>query len=275
MPGEALVTLANPGAVLRGVWPELLADDTAGLRRIARLVDQRLRDENGVVNVIAVEPIITLLLEDHAPWRSGEYIEGLLRAWLRGHVVANTAAGHRLRILLRERLVEACTAANRRLAEEREAAAAARAARTQEEVERERRFVESHSGLFSEIGYGGRHRRQRPEVAREITDKIVLELLALLGPDLGTDGEAILRRVAQDAPSWLAPAVEELFTARALANYRRGLLAQLTEAYYLDDEADGGSGLFDDGVRSHHARSVGVVPLACVVPRPVHGAVSD
>ena len=261
VPGEALVTLANPGAVLRDVWPELLADDTAGLRRIARLVDQRLRDENGVVNVIAVEPIITLLLEDHAPWRSGEYIEGLLRAWLRGHVVANTAAGHRLRILLRERLVEACAAANRRLAEEREAAAAARAARTQEEVERERRFVESHSGLFSEIGYGGRHRRQRPEVAREITDKIVLELLGLLGPDLGTDGEAILRRVAQDAPSWLAPAVEELFTGRALANYRRGLLAQLTEAYYLYDEADG-FGPFDDGVRSHHARSLGLAPLA-------------
>ena len=225
------------------------------------MVDQRLRDDDGIVDVIAVEPIITLLLEDHTPWRFGEYAKGLLRAWLCGHVVANTAAGHRLRILLRERLVEACAAADRRLAEEREGATAARGARTPEEVERERRFVESHSGLFSEIGYGGRHRRQRPEVTREITDKIVLELLALLGPDLGNDGEAILRRVAQDAPSWLAPAVEELFTGRALANYRRGLLAQLTEAYYLDDEADGGSGLFDDGVRSHHARSVGVVPL--------------
>ena len=155
-----------------------------------------------------------------------------------------------------------CTkAADRRLAEEREAAAGARAARTPEEVEQERRFVESHSGLFSEIGYGGRHRRQRPEVADEITDKTVLELLALLGPDLGNDGEAILRRIAQDAPSWLAPAVEKLFTGRALASYRRRFLAQLTEAYYLDEEADG-SGLSDDGVRGHHARSVGVFPLA-------------
>ena len=261
VPGEALLKLGNPAAVLRDAWPELLADDAAGLRRLARLVDQRLRNDNGIVDVIAIEPIITLLLEDNAPWRSGEYAQDLLRSWLRGHIVANTAAGHRLRILLRERLVEACGAADRRLAEEREAAAAARAARTPEEVEQERRYMESHSGLFSEIGYGDRHRRRRPEVPRKITDKIILELLALLGPDLGNEGEAILCRVEQDAPSWLAPAVEEFFTGRALANYRRGLLARLTEAYYLDDEADG-SGPFEDGVRRHHARSVGLAPLA-------------
>ena len=261
VPGEALITLGNPGAVLRDAWPELLAADAPGLRRLSRLVDQRLRDNNGIVNVIAVEPIITQLLEDHAQWRSGEYAQGLLRAWLHGHVVANTAAGHPLRILLRERLIEACAAADRRLAEERETAAAARAARTPEEVEQDHRIVESHRELFSEIGYGGRHRRQRPEIAHEITDEIVLELLALLGPDLGNDGEAILHRVAQDEPSQLAPAVEELFTGRALAGYRRGFLAHLTEAYYLVDEADG-SDLFDDGIRSHHARSVGLVPGA-------------
>ena len=119
--------------------------------------------------------------------------------------------------------------------------------------------MESHSGPFSEIGYGGR-RRQRPEVPHEIKDEIVLELLALLGPDLARDGEAILHRVAQDAPSWLAPAVEKLFTGRALANYRRGLLAQLTEAYYLDDEADD-SDLSNYGVRSHHSQGLNV-PLA-------------
>ena len=261
VPGEALLTIANPGAVLRDAWPELSADNAAGLRRIARLVDQRHRDDNSIVNIIAVEPIIALLLEDRAPWRSGEHAQALLRNWLCAHVVANTAAGHRLRILLHERLVDACTAADRRLAQEQEVAAAARAARTPEEVEQERRLVESRPELFSEIGYGGRHRRQRPEIAREITDEIVVELLALLGPDLGDGGEAILRRVARDAPQALAPAVEEFLTGRALASYRRGLLAQVTEAYYLDDEADG-SGFHDDGVRSHHARSLGVVPLA-------------
>ena len=260
VPGEALLTIANPGAVLRDSWPELNAEKAAGLRRLARLVEQRLSTD-GIVDIVAVEPIITLLLEDHAPWRSREYAQRLLRDWLRAHVVANTAAGHSLRILLRERLVEACAAADRRLVHTQEAAAAALAERSLEEVESKRRFVESHPELFLEIGYDGRRRRARPEVPHEITNEIVVELLALLGPDLGDDGETILRRVARDAPSTLAPAVEEFLTGRALSGYRRGLLATLTEAYYLDDEADG-SGLSDDGVRSHHARSLDVVPLA-------------
>ena len=261
VPGEALLALADPEALLRDAWPELLADGAAGLRRLARLVDQRLGDGNVVVDVGAVEPIIDLLLEDRTPWRSGNYARVLLRDWLRGHVVASTSAGHRLRILLRERLVDACAAADRRRAKEHEAAEAARAAHTPEENERERQRLERHSVLFSEIGYGGRRPRQRPEVPREIKDKDVLELLALLGPDLGDDGEAILRRVAKDAPSWIAPAVEELYTGRALASRRRGLLVKLTEAYYLDDEVDDYE--FDaEGIRRHHARSVGVVPLA-------------
>ena len=253
VPSEALVTLPSPGAVLREAWPELLADGAAGLRRLARLVDQRLRGDNGIVDIVAVEPIITLLLDDHAPWRSGKYAQGLLRAWLCGHVVADTPAGDPLRILLCEHLVTACAAADRRLAEEREAAAATPTNRTPAEVERERQIVG--------ISYRGRHRRQRPEVPVEITDEIVLELLALLGPDLGNGGEAILRRVAQDAPSWLAPAVDGPFASRALASYRGGLLAHLTEAYFLDDEADRFD-LFDDGIRNHRARSVLYDPLS-------------
>ena len=261
VPGEALLALADPEALLRDAWPELLADGAAGLRRLTRLVEQRLGEGNVVVDVGAVKPIIEILLEDHTPWRSGNCARDLLRDWLRGHVVASTSAGHRLRILLRERLVDACAAADRRHAKEREAADAARAARTPEEIEQERQFLEKHSVLFSEIGYRGRRPRQRPEVPREIKDKDVLELLALLGPDLGDDGEAILRRVAKDAPSWIAPTVEELYTGRALASRRRGLLVELTEAYYLDNEVDDYE--FDaEGIRRHHARSVGVVPLA-------------
>ena len=257
VPGEALLALADPEVVLREAWPGLLAADAAGLRRLARLVVQRHRHDNGIVDIIAVEPIITLLLEDHAPWTSGEHAQGLLRDWLRGHVVAKSGAGHRLRIVLRQRLVEACAAADR-LAEERATAAAARAARTLEELGQERRFLESRSELFPEIGYGSR-RRQRPEIPHEITDEVVLELLALLGPDLGTDGEAILCRVARDAPWRLAPALEALFTGNALANYRPAFLAELAEAYYLDDEADGS---YDYGIRDHRARSIAAAPLA-------------
>ena len=257
VPGEALLALADPEAVLRDAWAGLLAADAAGLRRLARLVDQRCRDENGIVDVTAVEPIITPLLEDHAPWMSGEHARGLLRDWLRCHVVAKTGAGHRLRIVLRQRLVEACTAADR-LAEERARAAAARAARAPEEVDRERQFTENHSPPFPEFGYGDR-RRQRPEIPHEITNEVVLELLALLGPDLGTDGEAILCRVARDAPWRLAPSVEELLTGNALASYRPALLAELAEAYYLDDEADGS---YDYVIRDHRAGSIAAAPSA-------------
>ena len=261
VPGEALVTLADFSAVLRDAWPELRADDSAGLQRLARLVDQRLRKDNGTVDHVSIEPIIKLLLDDETPWRIGDYAEDLLREWLLGHAIADTPAGHPLRILLRRRLVETCAAGDRRLDEEREAAAAARAARTPEEIERERRFEERNLELFAELGYGGRHRRKRPDVPSECTDEVFLELLALLGPDLGDTGEEILRRVARDAPAWLAPAVEEPFAGLALSKCRRGLLAQLTEAYYLDDESNG-AGIFRDGIRSHRARRVGLSPLS-------------
>ena len=263
VPSEALLKLADPEALLRDAWPNLLADNGVGLLRLARLVKQRLRDQNGIIDHVAVEPIITLLLDDDKPWRSGSYVQDLLRGWLHGHVVADTAAGQRFRVLLRERLVEACAEADRHLTEKRDAEATAHAARTPQKVEQERQFMEKNRSFFSEIGYGGQSPRQRPEVPREIRDEIVLELIALLGPDLGAEGEAILRRVAQDAPACLAPSVEELFTSRALASYRGGLLAHLTEAYYLDDEAVvDGFGIHEDGVRNHHSRSLGLTPMA-------------
>jgi hypothetical protein len=177
-----------------------------------------------------------------------------LRDWLRALVISDTPAGHQLRLRLRDRLVAACAEADRRLQAEREAAAAAaaQAARSAEEIAEEREFMESRRALFMEIGYPRSRRRARPEIPSEITDDVIVELLALLGPDLGDEGEAVLRRVAQDAPGQLGPAVEELFTGRALASGRRGLLAELTVAYYLDDEADG-SGFHEDGIRHHRA----------------------
>ena len=260
VPGEAMLKLGNPSPVLRDAWPMLQADDAAGLRRLARLVDQRLCTD-GVVDILALEPIITLLLEDSVPWRRGEYAQRLLRDWLRAHVMAETPHAHPLRVLLRQRLVAACSAAERRAAEQRKALVAARAARTPEDFAEERRHEKSHRRLMSEIGSGGRRRRQRPEIAPEVTQENVIELLALLGSDIGEDGEAILRRVARDAPERLAPAVEEHLTGRALAGNPRGLLAALTEAYYLDDEADG-SRPFDDGIRGHHARHLAFAALA-------------
>ena len=258
VPSESLVTLADPSAVLRDAWPKLPVSDATGLRRLARVVDQRLRDENGIVNLNAIEPIVELLLEDSAPWQSGKYASDLLREWLHGHAFSRTPPGHPLRTLFRERLVEAYTEGDRRLIEQREDEVAARADRTPEDIERERQFLENHPWLLSEVGSGDQLRRERPEVPRECRDEVFLELLALLGPDLGEDGATILRRVAQDAPWLLAPALEEQLTGFALAEYGCGLLAHLTEAYYLDDEADGYETFDNDGVRPHFSRSVGI-----------------
>ena len=204
-----------------------------------------------------MEPVITLLLDDSTPWRSGNDAKELLRCWLRAHVVTSTPAGNPLRVLLRDRLVEACTAADRRFAKKQAALVAERAARTPDEIERERRFEEEHAWLVPEI----RRRRKRPGIPHEITSEIVVELLGLLGPDLGHEGEAILRRVARDAPSWLAPAVDDFFASRALASFGQSLLAELTEAYYVDDEADGSDSLCD-GVRGHQRRGFWDPPAA-------------
>lgn len=156
-----------------------------------------------------------------------------------------------------------CAAADGRLQAERDAAAAARAACSAAEIEEERKFrVRNRALLSGPIGYPrSRRRRRRPQVPHEITDEAMIELLALAGPDLGDEGEAVLLRVARDAPWEIGPAVERPLAGRALAGCRRGLLASLTEAYYLDDEEDG-SGFHEDGIRDHNARSAGGTPLA-------------
>ena len=149
----------------------------------------------------------------------------------------------------------------------------ARAARTSEEVEDEQRLRERHRALLRPpVCYSGTRRRQRPDVPSELTDDTVLELLALLGTDLCGDGEKFLRQAARDAPRHLAPAVEEPLTGRALASYSPRLLADLTEAYYLDEEEDG-SGFHEDGVWRHHCRGP-ITPMAALdVPgcRPLAG----
>ena len=135
--------------------------------------------------------------------------------------------------------------------------------------------MDRHRGLFAaEIGYPRTRHRERPEIPHEITDDMMVEFLALLGPDLGDQGEEILRRVARDAPAHLGPAVEELGTGLALAACRRGFLAELTEAYYLDEEEDG-SGFHEDGIRHHHCTLLRRDAPRGMEPGTVHGALPD
>ena len=250
VPGEALITLADSSPVIRDAWVKLRANDDVGLKRLARLAGQRHREDKGIINLNVIEPIVSLLLDVSAPWSAGEYAGNLFKEWLHGHVMAGTAPGHQLRILLRERLVEAYEEGERRL---QERLRAEEAARTPDDIEQEGRFTEMDQVLFPRIRHDGRRRRQRPQVPHECRDEAFLELLALLGPDLGDEGKAILLRIARDAPSLLGPAVDDLFTANAISCYEPGLLAHLTQAYFLDDEADGSS-TFDDGIRRHRSR---------------------
>ena len=225
VPGEALLTLGDPGPVLRDAWSGLRAAPDAGLKRLSRLVDQRLTGESGLVRAAAVEPLISLLLNDgDVAWIAEKHLRRLVLNWLRALAAADTPAGHPLRLRLRDHLAAACAAADSRQQTEREAAAAARAARSAAEIEEELALRERHRHLLSgPVGYPrSRRRRRRPQVPREITDEAMIELLALAGPDLGDQGEAILLRVARDAPSEIGPAVETLLAGRALAGCRRG-----------------------------------------------------
>ena len=269
VPGEALLTLGDPRPLLRDAWPQLRADDGAGVQRLIRLADQRLRDENKFVRVAAVEPLVELLLEDETPWRSSKPERKLLMDWLRSLATSWVPTGYALRETLRCRLVEFCAAADERLrvADEERAAArvAAEAAMTGEErAEREARFKSLPASLFQEYGYPrSRPRRKRSVISSEITDEVVVELFPLLGADLGADGEAVLRRIAEAKPEALKPALEGVTCGHALGRYRQGFLADMILAYYLDEEQDGTGGHYkDDGVRDHNFWGSGVPQAA-------------
>lgn len=261
VPGEALLTLGDPTALLSDAWPQLRQDDgLTGFGRLIRLLHQRHRTDLGIADAVVTEPVIALLLEEATPWTIGKETSRALREWLQALVIAETPIGHLLRIRLRDRLVAACAGGEQYLAEQREAAAAKQAARTPDEVEQDRLHEERSAALFPSIGRRRRERPTRRDLPPELTDDIVVELLALLGPDLGQDGERLLRQVAADAPQHLAPALEEVATPRALASHSPGLLVDLTEAYYLDKDEDG-SDFHEDGVRDHKWHGVGM-PLA-------------
>ena len=262
VPGEALLTIGDPRPVLRDAWTDLRGEG-GGLERLSRLVEQRLRDQDGFVRITAVEPLIDAMLDDEPLFWSHEHLERVVREWLRSLVVTRVPEGEPLRVRLRDRLVAACVAADRHLAERRAEEAARLAARTLEEVEADERWAEERRGLWRalSVSHSPRTRRRRDDLPGELTDEALIEILALLGPDLGAEGEEILRRVAINQPWSLCPALEELFCGTALSMYRRGFLAELAEAYYLDDEEDG-SWLHDFGIRDHLSRSFGITPLA-------------
>ena len=250
VPAEALLALADPRPALAGAWPILREGDDQGLRRLLQ-IQRRYHASDSTAHLTDV-PIVELLVSEPAPWWISKDAAYVLRDWLLTLVRASASAGHPLRLRLQDRLVEAVEAGEERLAKARAEAEAARANPTPEQLERARAIAEARRSLPPVLGIG-RPQRERPELPGELTHETVIELLALLGPDLGQRGEQLLRRIATDAPGELAPALEQPGTGLALAAYDGGLLTDLTEAYYIDDvdNDDLRFAIDDNGVRGH------------------------
>ena len=255
LPTEALLTLPTAGDILADTWPQLLDGDADGLRRLLRVVLQR-HSHSGLLDRVVAEPLVELLLDRGWPSQLDEQATSVVRQLLRGLALAEAPEGHPLRLALRQRLVGLVTKGDEAMEELRREQARRLAARTPEEVaedeERARKFraITAVSGL----GRSRRHQRRRAELPPELTADDLLEQLALLGPDLGGDGEQLLRRVAEGAPHQLAPALEEPLTGLGLARYDTGLLIDLIEAYYIDEpDEDEPLGYFGmgDGIRHH------------------------
>ena len=266
VPTEALVAIPDSAKALKDAWPMLLDNKGQGLARLIRVLHGR-HQRTGILDAIIAEPVISQLLEVGTPGTLADEVDELIRDWLRAHVLQGTTAGQTTRIALRDAILNRC-AENERLLDEQEAARQAeRAARTPEEVaadeERRKKFA-----AISSISSISRRRRRRPEPTRHrpyqwIHDAQV-EHLALLGPDLGPGGEAILRRIAEDEAHSLDHVVEPIFAGHSLAAYDPKLLIDLAAAYYIEDEDedddDGfgwSGGLHEDGIRDHRFGGLG------------------
>ena len=202
------------------------ADETNGLALgdLVRVVQQRHKF-NALVDTSISTPVVQILLDEEEPWDASKESFELLADWLQALCLADVPAGNEQRIRLRGRLLAYWESFPAR--------------------------DTSGDELPSQTP---EYRRRRREVDYHLTREEFVETLALLGPDIDDASEACLRAIADDAPAFLAPAVDAPLSARALAQKSPELLATLMEAYYIDDERHWHH---DEGVRGHQGRWTG------------------
>lgn len=275
VPTEALLAVPEPTELLKDSWRMLVDDEAQGLGRLARIVHGR-HQRGGILDPTIAEPVVAQLLEAGTPPAVADEVAELIRDWLRALVLRGTPAGHATRIKLRESILDRCAEKERALDEQEAARRAELAARTPEQVaadeERRKQFAS-----ISDFSMSRRRGQRRPESTRHRPylwiDEARVEHLALLGPDLGDNGESILRRISEDEPHSLDHAVEPLLAGQSTGSYSPKLLIDLAAAYYIehDDEDDDGlgwsNGLLDDGIRSHRFSGMGM-PLASFTHGP-------
>lgn len=272
VPTEAMLAIAHPLPVLQDAWSALLQNKAKGVRRLFRVLQLRHKRE-GVLDPIVAEPVITQLLNEGTPSGLTDNATDLIRNWLMAHVLRRTPSGHPTRLALAQAIADRCAETERELDRQEAEAQAVQAARSPAEVaaDEERR---RESAALTSVLPGRRSRRQQRSRRRpyEWIDESSIAHLALLGPDLGPNGEAILRRIAEDEPHSLGPAVETPLAGQALADFDSTLLIGLVEAYYLEADEDdengfGYGGFHDDGIRDHTGGGFGI-PLAAYYRGP-------
>lgn len=274
VPVEALLVVPDGAELLKDAWPTLLDNNAHGLARLIRVLHGR-HQRIGKLDLVIAEPVVSQLLDVGTLRTQAKEVNELIRDWLRAHVLQGTPAGQPTRVTLRDAILNRC-AENERVLDQQEAARQAQlVARTPEKIAAD----EEHWRKFASIGSVSMssRRRRRLEPTRHGPHKWIrdaqVEHLALLGPDLGPEGEAILRRIAEDEPHSLYHAVEPAFAGHSLSAYDSKLLIDLAAAYYIEEEEDDddsfgwSGGIHDDGIRNHQFGGVWS-PLASFTKGP-------
>lgn len=260
VPSEAALGLPEARQLFAASWDELIADDGDGLKRTLRVVDLRFR-RAGILDHLVAQNLATLLLEHGWPDCANAEVVEFIEGWLLSLVFVQTPAGDSNRQRLLKLIFHRVSEGERRERELAEEEAARLASRTPEEVAEDEARA-AHFAAFSSIDFD-EDDDDFDVPARDLPGELRFEstvrCLALLGPDLGSEGEALLRRVADRDPYRLASALESPLAGLAVAQFSPKLLADLTEAYYIDRRFRH-DGLGDYGIRHHEPGGFG--PLA-------------
>lgn len=274
VPTEALLAVPDSAELLKDAWPKLLEKQGSGLARLIRVLHGR-HQPGGILDAVIAEPVIAQLVDSDVPRAIADEVHEVIRDWLQAHALQGTPTGHPVRIALRDRIVKRCAENERELDRVQAEQQAKLAARTPEEVAADEEQRNKYAAISSFSM--SRRRRKRPTSTRHRPYQWIrdpqIEQLALLGPDLGSAGEAILRRIGEDEPHSLDHAVEPIFAGLSLAAYDPRLLIDLAAGYYIEgdeDDDDGlgwSSGLREDGIRHHQYRGLGS-PLASFTHGP-------
>lgn len=270
LPAEATLPLEGSRELFASAWPSLVASNGVGLARLLRVVQQR-HLPGGLLDAAVAEPLVSAPLEHGWPRELNKKVQELTRDWLQTLIISKVPAGHAVRIALRDRISARVVSADAEAEAAAQAARDALAARTPEQIAEDEARTQRIPAMSS-IGFERRRRRPRRQyLPRELTDDAIVEQLGLLGPDLGPSGEALLRRIAENAPADLEPAVDGLLGGHALASYKPAFLVELAEAYYIDDvhPEDDDFGWMDreEGVR-RHGHSRGITPFSSAYHGP-------